>query len=128
LRLGAPYSVTYIRISSTDLPRSSESELRVTIQRRANASGWLLPADFLYVFTARRAEGQMSERSRIRLNADQRRARKTGQITEFVSAVGRKARSNGMDPNDRHFDPDFSKQLRRMPPEEFDRLFREDED
>ncbi len=70
----------------------------------------------------------MSEQSRIRLNADQRRARKTGQITEFVSAVGRKARGNGMDPNDRHFDPDFSKQLRRMLPEEFDRLLREDED
>jgi hypothetical protein len=33
-----------------------------------------------------------------------------------------------MDPNDRHFDPDFSNRLRRMPPEDFDRLLREDED
>ncbi|CAM5506200.1 hypothetical protein MAUB1S_08454 [Mycolicibacterium aubagnense] len=71
----------------------------------------------------------MPEQSRIRLNADQRRARKAAQMAEFVSAVGRKSSDrHGMDPNDRHFDPDFSRQLRRMPPEDFDRLLREDED
>jgi hypothetical protein len=58
----------------------------------------------------------MPERPRIRLNAVQRRARKAAQITKFVSAVGRKSSDrNGMDPNDRHFDPDFSKRLQRMP-------------
>jgi hypothetical protein len=71
----------------------------------------------------------MPEQPRIRLNAAQKRGRKAAQITEFVSAVGPKSSDrNGMDPNDRNFDPDFSKRLRRMPPEDFDRLSREDED
>jgi hypothetical protein len=71
----------------------------------------------------------MPEQARIRLGSGQRRARKTSEITEFVAAVGRKSSDrHGLDPNDRHFDPEFSKRLRRMAPEDFDRLLRDDED
>ncbi|MDN2583122.1 hypothetical protein [Aquibium sp. ELW1220] len=51
------------------------------------------------------------------------------ELSQFVSAVGRKSSDrNGMDPNDRRFDPERSKSLRRMRPKDFDRLYREDED
>jgi hypothetical protein len=45
------------------------------------------------------------------------------EVAEFVAEVGRKSsHRNGLDPNDRHFDPEFSRRLRKMPPEVFDEL------
>ncbi|TIS49243.1 MAG: hypothetical protein E5W96_15320 [Mesorhizobium sp.] len=63
------------------------------------------------------------------MTALQKRALKTAELAEFVAAVGRKSSDrHGYDPNDRKFDPDFAKSLRRMHPEDFDRLLQDDED
>ncbi|MEH3147199.1 MAG: hypothetical protein PGN34_18015 [Methylobacterium frigidaeris] len=57
------------------------------------------------------------------------RAREASRLAAFVSAVGRQSRRrNGFDPNDRAFDPDDARRLRRMPPGEFDRLLRDGEE
>ena len=71
----------------------------------------------------------MAEEKRRHMTLPEKRARKTAQLTEFVSAVGRKSSDrHGYDPNDRRFDPDFAKNLRRMHPEDFYRLLLDDED
>lgn len=61
------------------------------------------------------------------VNATRRRALQASELAEFVKATGRKAQK-GIEPNDRHADPEFAKRLRRMPPEVFDRLLRDDEE
>ena len=71
----------------------------------------------------------LAEQRRTRLNLDQKRRLKASQIRDFVAAVGRKSlRPYGYDPNDRGYDPDYSRKLRRMSPEEFDRLVSADDD
>lgn len=71
----------------------------------------------------------MVEEKRRQMNLPEKRARKTAELTEFVSAVGRKSSDrHGYDPNDRRFDPDFAKSLRRMRPEDFYRVLQDDED
>jgi hypothetical protein len=67
------------------------------------------------------------ESSRRRRNAAQKRALKSAEIARFMKEVGRKAQK-GVEPNDRRYDSTFAKSLRRMSPEELDRLAREDED
>jgi hypothetical protein len=56
-----------------------------------------------------------------------RRDRLVERVTNYVKAAGRKVMP-GIDPNDRSYDPDFQRKLRRMPPDEFDSLIRRDED
>ena len=63
---------------------------------------------------------------RGRTTAPHKRALEMIDLAGFVSAVGRTSRWNGLDPNDRSFDPDMSKKLRQMPPHEFDSLLRDD--
>ena len=71
----------------------------------------------------------MPEQRSLRLNAPRKRALKTAELARFVSAVGWKsARRNSLDPNARQFDPGFSRQLRRMQPQDFNRVFHGDED
>lgn len=65
--------------------------------------------------------------TRRRLNADQKRALRAADIRRFVRQYGRSA-SPGYDPNDRSYDREIEQAVRRMPPEELDRLMREDED
>lgn len=61
------------------------------------------------------------------MNTNDKRARKSLDIQLFAKQLGRKAQP-GHDPNDRVYDRDIAKKLRRMPAEEIDTLLRgEDE-
>jgi hypothetical protein len=64
---------------------------------------------------------------RRRLNAAQKRALKAAEIRRFVQQYGRGA-SPGYDPNDRSYDRELEQTVRRMRPEELDRLLRDDEE
>jgi hypothetical protein len=61
-----------------------------------------------------------------KLNADQKRARVAGELTTFVQQYARKAYPN-WDPNDRRYDRDVEKRVKRMRPEELDQLLRDDD-
>ena len=56
-----------------------------------------------------------------------RRAKKAAAMQLFAKQIGRQAQK-GVEPNDRKHDIAVERTLRRMPPEEFDRLLREGED
>ena len=60
------------------------------------------------------------------LNAEQKQARRTGEMASFVQEYARKARK-GLDANDRRHDRSIQARIRRMPPEELDLLLREDD-
>jgi hypothetical protein len=62
-----------------------------------------------------------------KLNLDEKRARKAGELATFVRQYGRKAQ-RGVEPNDRRFDKHVLNAVKRMPPDQLDRLLREDED
>jgi hypothetical protein len=62
-----------------------------------------------------------------KLNLDEKRARRTGELADFVQRYARKARRSG-DPNDRRFDRDVQGAIKRMPALELDRVMREDEE
>jgi hypothetical protein len=64
---------------------------------------------------------------RRHLNAEQKRALRAADIRRFVQKYGRGA-SPGYDPNDRSYDREIEQAVRRMSPEELDRLMRDDED
>jgi hypothetical protein len=64
---------------------------------------------------------------RRRLNAAQKRALKAAQVRRFVQQYGRAAQ-RGVEPNDRRYDQEIAESVRRMSPEELDRLMRDDED
>jgi hypothetical protein len=69
-----------------------------------------------------------SERpKRPRLNADQKRALKAARLQLFVQQYGRKAQK-GMEPNDRHYERETETTVKRMKPDELDRLLRDDEE
>ena len=61
-----------------------------------------------------------------KLTAEEKQARTAGEAAKFVQQYARKARS-GLDPNDRRYDRDIEARIKRMNPEELDRLLREDE-
>lgn len=61
-----------------------------------------------------------------KLNADQKRARRVGELGIFLRQYARKAQKN-REPNDRRYDHDVAKQVQQMSPEELDRLLRDDE-
>jgi hypothetical protein len=56
-----------------------------------------------------------------------RRVRLGDAVANYVKSAGRKKRPQ-IDPNDRDYDPDFQRQLRRLPPDQFDALINGDED
>ncbi|WP_156295417.1 hypothetical protein [Methylobacterium aquaticum] len=61
-----------------------------------------------------------NETSSSTLSRDERQSR---DVAQFVKAVGRKSASkSGHDPNDREFDPNYSRRLHKLPPAEFERL------
>ena len=64
---------------------------------------------------------------RKRLNAEQRRALRAAKLKSFVQDYGRKAQK-GVEPNDRGYDKKIEKTVKRMKPEELDRLLRDDEE
>jgi len=64
---------------------------------------------------------------RKRLNVSDRRARKAAAWQLFVKQIGRKAQ-RGVEPNDRKHSVGMDRSLRRMRPEDFDRLARDGEE
>jgi hypothetical protein len=70
----------------------------------------------------------MSDVPRKRLNADKKRALKTASVRKFVQQYERKAGRGGMDPNDRRYSRDIEKSVKRMKPDELDRLLRDGEE
>lgn len=62
-----------------------------------------------------------------KLNRDQQRARKAGELAVFMRQYTRKAQ-RGVEPNDRQFDRSIESAVKRMPAAELDRLLREDDD
>jgi hypothetical protein len=64
---------------------------------------------------------------RKRLNVNEKRERKASGWQLFVKLVGRKAQ-RGCEPNDRRHSKKADISLRRMRPEDFDRLIRYGED
>jgi hypothetical protein len=64
---------------------------------------------------------------RPRLNADKRRALKAARLRTFFQQYERKAQKNA-DPNDRHYDREVEKVVKRMKPDELDQLLRDDEE
>jgi hypothetical protein len=67
------------------------------------------------------------KRIRRRLNAAQKRALKAAEVRRFVQQYGRTSQ-RGVEPNDRRYDQEIAESVRRMSPEELDRLMRDDED
>ena len=65
--------------------------------------------------------------SRRHPNRAEKHALKVAELADHVRAVGRKAQKRS-EPNDRRADPDFKKKLRGIPPENLDRLLRDDEE
>ncbi len=59
-------------------------------------------------------------------SGEQTRAREAEEVARFVREVGRKGR-RGLDPNDRPYDRGVEARVRRMAPEELDRLLREED-
>ena len=64
----------------------------------------------------------MERDGRRKLNADQKRARRAGDLMTFVQRYARKAYTN-----DRRCDRDVEARVKRMSPEELDGLLRDDE-
>jgi hypothetical protein len=58
-------------------------------------------------------------------NADEKRALKAASVRTFVQQYARKAH-RGHDPNDRRYNRDAEKSIKRMRPDELDRLLRDD--
>ncbi len=48
-------------------------------------------------------------------------------LAGFMKEYGRRTRRNGMDPNDRHYDRGLESEIKRMRPEDLDRLLRDEE-
>jgi hypothetical protein len=64
---------------------------------------------------------------RRRPNADQKRALKAAGLRVFSRQYGRKAQKH-TEPNDRRYDPDIERAVKRMDPATLDRLLRDDEE
>jgi hypothetical protein len=64
---------------------------------------------------------------RRHLNATQKRALRAADIRLFVQQYGRRV-APGCDPNDRSYDREIEQIVRRVSPEELDRLMRDDEE
>ena len=73
------------------------------------------------------AEVPAEKPARKRLNATQKRELKTAEIKRFVQAYGRRPGKGNM-ACDRQMDRKLQEEISRMPPEELDRILREDED
>lgn len=63
---------------------------------------------------------------RRRKNADERRALRAARLRVFIQQYGRKAQ-RGVEPNDRCYDRELERAVKRMKPEELDRLLSDDE-
>ncbi|RVC60944.1 MAG: hypothetical protein EOS65_18695 [Mesorhizobium sp.] len=64
---------------------------------------------------------------RRHVNRSEKLALRAADIAVFVSQYGRKAQK-GIEPNDRRFDEDVERRIKRMDPVELDHLIRDDEE
>jgi hypothetical protein len=62
-----------------------------------------------------------------KLNRDEKRAVQAAELAVFVRQYGCKSQK-GVEPNDRRYDRGLETAIKRMSPEELDRLMREDEE
>lgn len=76
---------------------------------------------------SRKVEPSVEGELKKKLNRDQQRARKAGELAVFMRQYARKAQ-RGVEPNDRQFDRGIESAVKRMPADELDRLLREDDD
>ena len=74
------------------------------------------------------SQGQTEKPIRKRLNASQKRALATARVRLFTDEYGRPKPRGSYEPNDRAYDRKMEEIIRRMSPEELDKLMREDED
>ncbi len=65
---------------------------------------------------------------RKHLNAAQKRALKAADIRRFVQVYGQRKPRGSYEPNDRSYDREIEETVRRMSPEQLDRLMRDDEE
>jgi hypothetical protein len=61
-----------------------------------------------------------------KLNQDEKRALQAAEVAKFVQQYGRKSQK-GVEPIDRQYDRRTEAKIKRLPPEDLDRLIREDE-
>jgi hypothetical protein len=61
------------------------------------------------------------------LNPDQKRALRATTVQQFMRRYERKAQK-GVEPNDRRYDRRIEDAVKRMKPDDLDRLLRDDED
>jgi len=64
---------------------------------------------------------------RRRLKVEQKRALKAARLKVFVQQYERKAQKR-IEPNDRHYEREIEETVKRMKPDELDRLLRDDEE
>ena len=74
------------------------------------------------------AEAPDDKPVRKHLNAAEKRALKAADIRRFVQVYGQRKPRGSYEPNDRGYDREIEGAVRRMSPEELDRLMREDEE
>lgn len=65
-------------------------------------------------------------RAKRRLNVEQRHAMSAADVDRFIRHYGRKAPKGG-DPNDRRYDREMERTVKRMAPARLDALMRDDE-
>ena len=63
-----------------------------------------------------------------RLNREEKRALISADVGLFIQRYRRPAQKGGLDPNDRCFDHDLQFKIKRMSPEQLDRLMRDGEE
>jgi hypothetical protein len=64
---------------------------------------------------------------RKRLNTEEKRALKAAQVARFTSLYARKAQK-GVEPNDRSYDREVERKVKRMSADDLDSLLRDDEE
>lgn len=67
------------------------------------------------------------DRPRRRLNAGAKRALKAASVRDFMQKYGRRAH-RGQEPDDRRYDRDVERSVKRMRPDELDQFLRDDEE
>lgn len=67
------------------------------------------------------------EPKRRHLNLAEKRAKRAADVANFTRIYARKAQKR-REPNDRHYSRELEQKLKRMRPDDLDRLLRDDED
>lgn len=68
-----------------------------------------------------------ADKDRRHPNREEKHALRVAEIAQFIRQVGRKSQK-GAEPNDRRHDRKLEEMVRRLNPEELDRMLRDDEE